>query len=123
MGWIFIFPITLSLTPAPEKDIWLQVTYSAPGAENDVLVFTDQNSYEVTRLDQYHQEMGDSFMYDVFLIQIWPNPYEETITLAPVECSLYVSEVVVDTQCIPEPASMSLVGLGSLLLIRRKRKA
>jgi len=32
-----------------------------------------------------------------------------------------LGEIVVDTQCIPEPTTLSLVALGGLALIRRRK--
>ena len=35
---------------------------------------------------------------------------------------VFVDQLVVDTICIPEPATMSLLALGGLALLRRKRR-
>ena len=49
-------------------------------------------------------------------------PVEETIFTIPHLCQLYVDEIVVDTLCVPEPMTLILLGLGSLVLLRRRRK-
>jgi hypothetical protein len=121
-GMDIYIPNRLEEDPCSWKDIWLQVTYSVPGEGNQLLVSSNPAG-QWTRIPDLHQDLGGDMMYDVFVATLRPNPDAETIRIRPLICSLYVDQVVVDTQCIPEPASMSLVGLGSLLLLRRKRKA
>ncbi len=61
------------------------------------------------------------------LVEDWriiPNPSSESFTIwAGYEGGTLslISEVVVDTICVPEPATICLLGLGGLLL--RKRRA
>jgi len=35
--------------------------------------------------------------------------------------NVWIDQVVIDTRCVPEPATMSLLGLGALALVRRRR--
>jgi hypothetical protein len=55
-----------------------------------------------------------------FGVMIWPNPETEKIGMyfGPGTVLDYVH---VDTICIPEPATVALLGLGALSLLRRKR--
>jgi hypothetical protein len=48
------------------------------------------------------------------------NPPSETIFFAFPE-STNIEEIVIDTVCVPEPASLSMLALGGLALLRRRR--
>jgi hypothetical protein len=50
---------------------------------------------------------------------IRPNPNFEQIFIRPRDCQVFVDCITIETQCIPEPMTMGLLGLGSLLLRRR----
>jgi len=54
--------------------------------------------------------------------RIEPNPSEETICIGITGTGGLVDYITVDTICIPEPATVTLLGLGTLALLRRKRK-
>jgi len=54
--------------------------------------------------------------------RIEPNPNEETICISVTGTGGFVDYITVDTICIPEPATIMLLGLGTLVLIKRKRK-
>ena len=53
-------------------------------------------------------------------LTIEPNPTSEMITITVPYCTV-IDQIVVDTICIPEPASMALLALGSVFLLRRRR--
>ena len=55
----------------------------------------------------------------LYKITIWPNPAEEWIAI---KGDIVVDQLQIVTECIPEPATMGLLGLGSLALLRNRRK-
>jgi hypothetical protein len=71
------------------------------------------------------------FLYEIlpgqgdaeFGVMIWPNPEVEKIgfVVYPTSCPAMLDYIRVDTICVPEPATICMLGLGALSLIRRKR--
>jgi len=104
--------------PLDYKEIWLQMTFYADGGVNpDVSTQPTAGSVEVVE----KTENGDywNITYDII---IEPNPESETIYIQPSGCTLYISEIVIDTICTPEPLTIGLLGFGGLMLIRRRKR-
>jgi len=56
------------------------------------------------------------------LVEIQPNPEGEWLTFMAPE-STNIAEIVIETVCVPEPATLGLVALGGgLALVRRRRR-
>ncbi len=114
----FNVPNTLNQDPNSFKWIWIQITYSA-GPLDDPLALTVPMpssgvfTMEKTAIDAY-------YWHETYLLAITPNPLSEQIYIMPRSVYLQVDEVVIDTICIPEPATFGLFGLGALLYLRRR---
>ena len=111
---LLYLPNTDNTGPETSKEIWLQITYSAGSIERKPKLQTDP-AYQVGNLEEIQSTVVDELYYhDVFKITLVPNPIEEWIAIKPRDCTLYIDEIVVDTICIPEPATMCLLAFGGL---------
>lgn len=63
---------------------------------------------------------GTPWTLSTYNITIWPCPAEEWIAI---KGDIVVDALHIKTRCIPEPATMGLLGLGSLVLLRNRRKS
>ena len=73
-----------------------------------------------SEMDVVHDPIADMWTLSTYHITIWPNPEREWIAI---KGNIIVDELDIKTQCIPEPATMGLLGLGSLALLRYRRKS
>jgi hypothetical protein len=111
-------PNTQITNPDSYKEIWLQITYSAGSIDRKPQI---QTLPAYASLEVIQSTTIDSLYYhDIFRITLKPNPTEEWIAILPRDCTIYIDELVVDTVCIPEPATMLILGLGVVLLRKFK---
>lgn len=70
----------------------------------------------------WHPDDWTTYVYE---FEIWPNPDREQIGLKftddAYQYGIYVDQVVIDTICIPEPATLIILAIGGMSLIRRRR--
>ena len=108
-------------SPLPYKEIWLQVTYykaisdapivEVPGAQ----LISSQN----TLIE--HDVIGDWYLgQSVWRIE--PNPSHEQIFLTSYLWGSVIDQIVVDTYCVPEPASIVLLMLGGFAVFKKRRQ-
>ena len=106
-----------------EKTIWAEITWKVAGLvariPDSLMVNVDpEDSYTTINFTHSDTSLGNGWFSTVMIVDIWPNPTSEWII---VKGDIYIDEITIDTQCIPEPATIMLLTLGGLFL--RKRKA
>lgn len=101
--------------PYLEKRIWLQVTFQNQAGGGGGFVDTNppMDSFET----QQFLDLGDGWYHQTIEIVIRPNPEFEFLFLYG---DINVDQVVIDTICIPEPASLGLLALLAPLALRRR---
>ena len=112
-------PNTDNEDPDSYKLIWLQLTFLAEDSEPPLFMTDPIWTVEPEVID--FSPIGDGYIHATFQILLEPNPTEETISIVPRHCTLYIDEVVVDTICIPEPATLTLLLLSAGMVLRRRR--
>ncbi|MHC4186192.1 MAG: PEP-CTERM sorting domain-containing protein, partial [Planctomycetota bacterium] len=106
----------------PKKEIWIQLTWKPTDVDfflpNEPLIgVAPFESMEMSRQDSVGQ---DGWVSSLFMIDIWPNPSEEWISI---KGDIMVDDLTIDTYCIPEPVTILLLGVGgALITITGKRR-
>ncbi len=111
--------------PNEYKIIQIQLTWQK--AYNDDFLLSEpligitatplpNNTQIGSRSDNYQVVPG--WIHSTYNILISPNPFEEWIAI---KGDILIDQLVIDTICTPEPATICLLGLGTLTLLRKRR--
>lgn len=109
----------------PEKWIQIQLTwqpvYNDSFLPSEPLVgaagIAPSGPYKIVLGPRTDSDAGGGWTQSTYDITIQPNPLEEWIAI---KGDILVDELIIDTICVPEPATICLFGLGALTLLRRK---
>ena len=107
-----------------KKIVWLQVFWAERilGEHPDKPIITPipQVDHLTTASELVATvDLGLNWYESTYTWEIYPNPYDEWFTI---EGDILVDRIVIDTWCIPEPATLALLLIGGLALLRRRRK-
>lgn len=117
-GDIYV-PVYNFSEPLNEKIIWIQLTWLSKGwtplveAKADSLDIQTVIPEWTTGFLIDEQVLNDGWTHSTFKVILRPNPSQELIHIYG---SIYIDDLVVDTLCIPEPATLVLMAMGSFLV-------
>jgi hypothetical protein len=95
--------------PLPYKDIWIQLTWAQQAPSVFPAVSETRFSVPATLIAE--TPLPNGWFHSTYEIQLFPNPDWEKILITG---AINVDELVIDTQCVPEPGSVVLLVLGGL---------
>jgi len=110
----------------PLKDVWIESLTLSTGIA--LLVYPevfDPNGNEATYpINNPGQISYNGYQLGDYEAQITPNPSYETIVMTyavPAGDYALIDDLHIATECVPEPATVSLLALGALALLRRRQ--
>lgn len=101
------------------KELWLTVTYYYNGGLAEV-VPVEPAATCVTWM--WEDDYIDGWITETFLVSYVPNPEWEALSISFSGYPAYIDSVAIYTECIPEPATIGMLVLGSTLAGIRRRK-
>ena len=124
--------------PNPEKRIRIQITFQGTGVL-DFYTYAGSGpppvvpwspTWPLTKIDAVVSESyahPDGWQTNAYDLMLEPNPAWEVIYLdwgytGPGGWTAFIDQVVIDTWCVPEPASASLFALVGLFALRCRRR-
>ncbi|MBI5707656.1 MAG: PEP-CTERM sorting domain-containing protein [Armatimonadetes bacterium] len=124
-GWIMFLLPNKQMPPPWKKEIYVQVTSFVDDGDNDVTFEPDpQQPPGVTGSHTGHEDLAGGWDWDRFEFQLDRQPAFEFFRIRNLTTGtdVYIDQVVIDTRCVPEPASLAALGLGILMIASRRRQ-
>ena len=103
------------------KDIWVQLTWEEENAGATPLVEAwagIERAGAITATQVSQVDLPGNWWLGTYSITLSPNPALETVHIT--HC-IYVDQLIIETQCMPEPGTLVLMGLASVFLRRWRR--
>ena len=100
-----------------EKRIWVQLTWEPQAPGNVPTVWETIYGVDATHIGT-DTMLGGLWVHSVYEIVLPENPPFEIVRI---DGGINVDQLVIDTLCIPEPATLGLLLVGGLAMLRRRR--
>jgi len=107
--------------PNPIKKIWVQIVYDDGGPPSIKVLPNGDTTEQRMNLVGMPEEVDDWYMKATYELTLDKNPPHEIFRIIPRDCQVWIDEIIIETQCIPEPMSIAMLGLGGLFLLRKRR--
>ena len=118
-------------TPNEFKWMWVQITWapdmvdSTSGPTFTGLEPAADADWPVELIDEI--DYGDGWCTSTYQWRIYPNPTQESFRIGydssgPNGTAMIVDSLVIDTWCVPEPATIGLLVIGGLAVLSYSRK-
>jgi hypothetical protein len=126
-GEIFV-PIYNFAEPLDEKIIQVQITWLGKGGVPKVEARADSPNTipGITVLEWTagsllkEESLADGWVHGTYEVILLPNPSQEIIHIFG---PIYIDDLIIDTVCIPEPATWGLLGIGSFILFWMSKRS
>lgn len=98
----------------PYKLVCVQVTFYDPTGQGVIAEALPVPGYQYSPQPPVYTPLPDGWTHGLYQITIFPNPDFETIHVFSTltGATVLVDQVVIDTWCVPEPASLMALGTG-----------
>jgi hypothetical protein len=119
-GWIDVM-VDNHNPPNLYKWMWVQITWRPMGVDNVPILSGFDPMHDPAYPPRIVAEvpLGNDWTETTYEWRIYPNPPDEYFKIGGM---IKVDQLVIDTWCIPEPATLGLLAAGGLVtLLRRKR--
>jgi len=121
-GSVVLVDIPNNPVSKPVKEIWVELIWEAASLSSFIpdqpIIGVWADDFEKQLMGE--QQIGGNWRASLYKITIWPNPSAEQITI---NGDIHLDQIVVDTICIPEPATMLLLGLGVIFGLKPKKRS
>lgn len=106
--------------PPMTKEIWVQMTWWSGLPNSQVVLPTGAHIDPGTVVTN---PLGGGWNHTTATWNLDFCPPEEDVVITNLTtANVYLDQVVIDTRCVPEPASFAALGLGAAALLRRGRR-